>query len=220
MNYLTKLILTTLLGLSTITLCGQVIDSTIVLVTGVYNYEVQPTKLTMEFSLEENGRSCGPNSQFSSIDDQYYYLLDSIKNNSKLTEKITELDLLKNYSSQNPRRTYSFESDNLEDYKTLRKHAEYAFADGFQYFRHYEEPKLEDQDKVAIKALEDAEEKVKEIVKNTKAKSYKLIAIDDSTDGGYSRGLRRKSEPTKVSASYDRMATSKSYYLYVYYKIE
>ena len=220
MNYLIKIVLSVFLGLGAISLYGQVIDSTIVMVTGVYNYEVEPTKLTMEFSLEENGRSCGPNSQFSSIDDQYYYLLDSIKNNPKLTQKITELDLIKNYSSQNPRRTYSFESDNLEDYKTLRKHAEYAFADGFQYFKHYEESKLEDQDAVAIKALEDAEEKIKEIVKSTKAKSYKLIAIDDNTDGGYSRGLKRKSGTTKLSANYDRIGNSKAYYLYVYYKIE
>jgi len=219
MNYWTKVLIACLVAFSSSALDGQIIDSSIVRVTGVYNYEEQPIKMTMEFSLEENGTSCGPNSQFSSIDEQYSYLLDSLRYDSKITSRIKEIDRLANYSNSNPKRTYSFETENMEECKILRKHAEYAFARNFEYFHHYESSKLEDQDLIAIKALEDAEIKIKEIVKNTNTNSYKLIAIDDNTDSGYSRGLRMKYEDNKVRVK-DTWSRQKSYYLHVYYKLD
>lgn len=195
---------------------AQVGDSTHVLIQGIYQYDVKPYKMTMEFSLEENGVSCGPNSQFESIDDQYAYLMDSLQNYKTITQRIVEEDNLRNLSNRNPKRTYSFESTDINEFKILKKHAEYAFASGFEYFYHYKRPKLEDQDEHATKALEDAENQVKILVKNTDATSYKIVAIDDFTSSVL--GLRSDYFTSKYKLNESNFLT-KSYALNVHYAI-
>lgn len=198
---------------------AQLSDSTMVLVRGIYKYEVRPYKMTMEFSLEENGVSCGPNSQFESINDQFAYLLDSLQNHKGITSRIKEVDDMSNFSNRNPKRTYSFESDDIEEFKILKKHAEYAFANNFSYFYHYDAPKLEDQDEFAIGAFNDAEVQIKAILKNAKGSSYKLIAIDDLTSSVL--GLRSNFFLEKVGIKNGESGeVTKSYALNVYYSIK
>lgn len=195
---------------------AQVSDSTHVLIQGIYHHEVKPFKMTMEFSLEENGVSCGPNSQFESIDDQYAYLIDSLQNYASITQRIVEEDNLRNLSHRNPKRTYSFESTDINEFKILKKHAEYAFASGFEYFYHYKRPELKDQDQHAVKAFEDAENQVKQLVKNTDATGYKLIAIDDFTNSIL--GLRGDFFTSKTKIM-EKDFQKKSYALNVHYAI-
>lgn len=196
MNYWIRFFTFSLLVLSGQAVFGQE-KGIMVEVIGNYQHFLIPTKTTLEFSFEENGRTCGPNTQFETIDEQIAYFYYDLLKDEHIISQIKEEDILTNALKQYPTKTLSFETSDTTLFKLVYEKAKYAFATNFQFFNHYVPSQLANEVDGVGFALQDAMKKIDIIAKSKRLETIELVSIEaypQRINNSYHRQFIRKQE--------------------------
>lgn len=208
MNYSIKLFLiTTICFVCHYGVVGQV-DS-VIEVRGTYYYSPKIVSNKLFFTFVENGVSCGPNAQFESLDEQYSYFLYDLVDDDDIRSRIKQVDKLQNHFSSQPKRTYSFEYNDIEELKKVYYWSIEGFAENHRFYSIREEDELADQDSYAIEALKDATAEAKRIAELRGFENVELLSIDDNT--GTQIGIRTDFRDNKLPTNFSEQKTSIGY---------
>lgn len=219
MNYWIKYILAVQLVFILVSV-GTTQDSLIVDIRGVHSWLNEPISKSMEFSFVENGVTCGPNAEFESIDDQYYYFIYELLKDEELVKNIKEMDYASNYYSTQPKKTYSYTYKSEEDMKLIYKLAEKAFAEDFKFYDHYKENDWTDEYDIAVAALINAQESAEALAKAQGYTTVEIVSIDDNTSARIGLRPRSSYRSTKMGAQYNTEGgLPKTYLLDVKFKL-
>lgn len=151
-------------------------------VMGKSTVKLSPRHIIVELTFEENGRSCGPNTNFESIGEQVAFFFDELNKaglNSKYTFK--EVDEIQYYSNQYKRSIYAFMVNDDDVAKQIYDIGKFSFAERINFYIEYPNFSVADDLKAANDALENAKEKANILMKALGKKNVELIAIDDNT---------------------------------------
>lgn len=175
------------------------VDS-IIEVSGIYYYSPKIVSKKLFFTFVENGTTCGPNAQFESLDEQYSYFLYDLVDDDDIRSRIKHVDRFKNHFSSQPKRTYSFEYNDIEEVKKVYYWSIEGFAENHQFYSIVEEDELADQDSYAIEALEDATKNARRIAELRGFENVELLSIDDNT--GTLIGIRADYRENKLVTNF------------------
>ena len=206
-----------LLGILSLNGFGQ--DDGIIEVMGETKVKVLPDSLIVELFFEENGRTCGPNTNFETVGEQAAFFFNELKNaDVEYKANYKELDRLEDYINGYQKLVYSFIVKDEEMAKKIYDIGVYSFAEKVNFFYKYPPYDEVDDMDVAIRALEDAQMKAEELMKKFGKSSIELIYIDDYTSG--SLGIRPYFSVDKAAINYNnKRAITMTYYLKVKYRL-
>lgn len=193
MNYLINIFfcITFILSPST-NLSSQTIE-----LTGNFELIELPVKRTIEFHLVENGRTCGPNTQFETIDEQLAYLKFELLQNDLMRSKIMEINHLNVLSSQYPRRIFSYQFDSIPEAKLFYEKAQEAFAESIDFWNYYSSPSIDDESKYLENCVKDAKQKAEVIANIEGYKNADIISIQDLSKNWKGISISSKYSQTK-----------------------
>lgn len=159
-------------------------------VTGFSLFQIQPEKMVVKMIFEENERTCGPNSDFESIEEQIGYLESAMLKHGfdlKLLyedQKITEL------SSEYRRNTLKYPVLNKKQALKLFAIAKDAFAHDVKFINIYPPHSFDHEYNAALEALKSARKKAEKICQELGKENLELVYIDDITSLGTRNGYR------------------------------
>jgi len=194
MNYLIKTLFLVMVAIP-ISLLGQ--ESQTIKVNGIYEWVDSPVKKTMEFDFAENGVTCGPNTEFETVEEQFSYFKFELLKDEQIANRITEVIRLKNYLRQK-RITYSFPYNSEEEAKVFYKKASEAFAENFLFYEYYNSLDLDKIKEFAGFAIDDAFIKAKALAKSNGYNNVELLSIDEGKNFQAIIGQKNKSSYTKT----------------------
>jgi len=209
MNYLTRIPLLFLFILVVGNINAQ--KDSIISILGTYEYEVSPDYKTIEFSFVENGVTCGPNTEFETVDEQYSHFLYEIINDRSVTDRIKELEKTSDLFGNKVQKSYSFRYESEKELRQMYEWAKEGFAENFHYYSHYEEPSLESQDELAINAYNIALKRAKIRAKILGYKKVEPVAVNDYTSK-VGVGLKKSWFADRRNTSFDKPDVKKAGY--------
>jgi len=212
MNYLIKITILILIS-STIAL-GQ--KSEEIKVKGIYEWFEEPEKKTIEFSFSENGKTCGPNTDFETIGEQFAYLKFDLLKDNEMAKKIEEVSDLSDLKSPYPKQRYSYEYNTIEEAKVLHDMADEAFAEKLKLYHHYKVESREEMLEAEYLAIQNAVERAEELAKKLGYKSVDLISINtlNGIGGAFSAKVNKK-----IEVSFETKNRKRKYAVSVVFKM-
>ena len=196
--------------------------STIVKILGRASVNASPIVNRVEITFSENGVTCGPNTNYETVHDQFEHFKSKLSELGLYGVEFVEEKKPQNIFQQNKTITYSAVLENSEKASIYYEAAGFAFADRVDFYGIYPEAEIEDNHTAALMALKDAKKRVEVIKKILGKKESKLLSIDDATTyfGGPIYGINLYHESRKFPIEIgSKTKISYRYFLYVTYEL-
>ena len=195
-------------------------DQIIIDIIGESTSITLPENIIIEISFEENGRTCGPNTDFETVGEQVAFFFNEFNNqNFGSKVKFEETIALKDYANMFKKTTYSF---TVKDEKTafeIFELARYSFAEKFAFYYQYPISDNKAEIDAAHQAFENAQSQAMSIKNALNKKSVELISIDDQLGWKQLFYVSKDSKGRIKSKGSSRKELKKTYQLRLTYRL-
>ena len=195
-------------------------NETIVNILGISTYNLLPESIIVELIFEENGRSCGPNTNFETLGEQVAFFFEEYKNAGLGPKsKYEEIERIKDYAKVYKMATYSFMVKDEKTAKEIYELGRYSFAEKIIFYYKYPVGDHLTDIEGTQRALENAGSKVSVLMKAINKKSVELISTNDDVQKGSWNYSKMDKEGKVKIGKYTQKEIIKQYRVQATYRI-
>lgn len=186
-------------------LCAQ--DTILLQLNGNYSFNQEFEKIIMHITFEANNTTCGPNSNFEDIHQQYAYFLDHLEEYDLNADSFHEINSIDKFTSNRSRITLKYTANDKEESRQVNALAKEAFAQQVDFYLQFTPLSIEDEKIGVARAHEALNIRINSLMNIYDAKHFEIESFN------YSNVIGLQSEEDYLShrlESYSKVLTRKN----------